>query len=237
MLALLVEDDQDYASIIEYTLKRGGHDVVVALSAGAALNFCRRKRPELALLDVRLPDGSGYELCKTLRQGNPDLPVLFLSSLDSPAAVVEGLQQGGDDYVTKPFHPSELLARIAAVVRRNGRALPQEDHAGPRIETSGFMVALGENRAEYLGRDLQCTPTEIEILAELLSYPGEVLSYQFLTNKVWGYSNVHDSTMLKGHVSALRRKLREASVPDHLVQTVHNVGYTFMPDMPETEGN
>lgn len=231
MLALVVEDDPDYASIIEYTLKRGGHEVVVALNSTAALSFCRRKRPELALLDVRLPDGSGYELCKTLRQANPDLPVLFLSSLDSPASIVEGLQQGGDDYLTKPFHPSELLARVAAVLRRNGRSAPVQDQPGRTTETSGFVVDREESTARYLGRDLQCTPTEIEILGELLSYPGEVLSYQFLTNRVWGYNNVHDSTMLKGHVSALRRKLREANVPEHLVQTVHNVGYTFMPEM------
>jgi len=231
MLALVVEDDQDYASIIEYTLKRGGHEVVVALTSSAALNFCRRKRPELVLLDVRLPDGSGYELCKALRQSNPDLPMLFLSSMDSPAAIVEGLQQGADDYLTKPFHPSELLARVSAIVRRSGRSAPGAERTARRIETSGFVVDLDECRAHYLGRDLQCTPTEIEILAELLSYPGEVLSYQLLTNKIWGYTNVHDSTMLKGHVSALRRKLREANVPDRLVQTVHNVGYTFMPEM------
>ncbi|MCK9518954.1 MAG: response regulator transcription factor, partial [Dehalococcoidia bacterium] len=221
----------DYASIIEYTLKRGGHEVVVALSSAAALGFCRRKRPELALLDIRLPDGSGYELCKTLRKANPELPVLFLSSLDSPASVVEGLQQGGDDYVTKPFHPSELLARVAAVTRRTGRASTGSAEAAPTIEASGFVVDLDAATARFLGQDIPCTPTEIEILAELLTYPGEVLSYQFLTNKIWGYSNVHDSTMLKGHVSALRRKLREAGVPEHLVQTVHNVGYTFMPEM------
>ena len=234
MLTQLVEDDEDYASIIEYTLKRGGHEVAVAYTANAAVSFCQKKRPDLAILDVMLPDASGYDLCRTLKERSPELGVIFLSSLGMSNSVVNGLQSGADDYITKPFDPGVLLARVAAIQRRTVGVAAQRNRltemAPRRIESHGFVIDTSESQATFQGRRLNCTPIEAEILAELLSYPGEVLSYDFLTNRIWGYSNVDDSILIKGHISSIRKKLRSAGLPESVIRTVHNTGYSYVPE-------
>lgn len=230
MLALVVEDDADYASIIEFTLQRGGHDVVVAHSREGALSFSSRRQPDLAILDVMLPDGSGFDLCRELKAAHSEMPVMFLSSLDRPADIVTGLERGGDDYLRKPFYPAELLARVEAVSRRHPRtpAAPEEPQR-PMLRAGGLAVDVHDRYAEHNGKRVRCTPTEVEILSLFLTYPGEPLSHSFLTTRVWGYSNVDDSELLKGHISSLRKKLREIGLAPELIHTVHNVGYMFQP--------
>jgi DNA-binding response OmpR family regulator len=155
--------------------------------------------------------------------------VIFLSSLDRSSDIVAGLEAGGDDYVTKPFHPSELLARLRAVVRRSdedgGATAP-----GRKLFADGIELDLGAQTAAYKGKDLGCTPIEVEILEQLIKFPGQALSHAFLTEQVWGYKNVNDATLLKGHVSSIRRKIRASSGPEDLVRTVHGVGYSFNPE-------
>lgn len=229
MLVLVVEDDEDYAEIISQTLKRESHDVVVAASANAALRFSANKQPALAVLDVSLPDGNGMDVCRRLREGQPGLPVIFLSSLDRNSDVVAGLNAGGDDYVTKPFHPNELLARVRAVVRRSqpGELMPES--APARIQALGLELDV-VNQAAYLdGINLNLTRLEFEVLCQLAKYPGQVLSHAFLSEQVWGYKNVSDATLLKGHVSSIRSKIRGAGGNEELIHTVHGVGYSFTP--------
>lgn len=229
MLVLLVEDDEDYAEIISHTLTRDGHEVVHVDTLKGAVRFCERKQPELAILDVLLPDGTGLELCTALRQANAHLPVLFLSSLDRTQDVIAGLNAGADDYLPKPFHPGELLARTRSLLRRayNGSVVP----AAPaeRLVSGGLELDVTNHTAAFDGADLGCTPIEIEILAQLVRYPGQALSHAFLTEKVWGYKNVSDATLLKGHMSSIRKKLREAGGDEETIRTVHGVGYSFTP--------
>jgi DNA-binding response OmpR family regulator len=229
MLVLVLEDDEDYADIISHTLERDGHDVVVVDSVAAAIKFSEKKTPDLAVLDIVLPDGSGLDVCNRLREIRPGIPVVFLSSLDRTQDVIAGLTVGGDDYVTKPFHPGELLARVRAVLRRSTEGSVQERGAGQRIASNGIEVDIASHTAWYLAANLNCTPIEVEILGQLVRYPGQALSYAFLTDQVWGYKNVSDATLLKGHVSSIRRKIREAGGSDELVRTVHGVGYSFTP--------
>lgn len=229
MLVLLVEDDEDYAEIIAQTVRRDGHDVVVAPSTASAQRFVSQREPEMAILDVVLPDGSGMDVCRDLRSRWPGLPVLFLSSLDRSADVVAGLEAGGDDYVTKPFHPSELLARVRALSRRAGSPPPTAEPNPQRIEAMGLELDPG-NQAAYLdGENLQCTRLEFDILVQLVRFPGQVLSHAFLSERVWGYKNVNDATLLKGHVSSLRQKIRRAGGNEEMIRTVHGVGYCFTP--------
>ncbi|MGE5595170.1 MAG: response regulator transcription factor [Hyphomicrobiales bacterium] len=229
MLVLVVEDDEDYAEIISQTLRRESHDVVVAGSANAALRFSSTKQPNLAVLDVSLPDGSGLDVCKRLREDQPSLPVIFLSSLDRSADIVAGLNAGGDDYVTKPFHPSELLARVRAVVRRSDPAAVPDTTLPPRIQAMGLELDVA-NQAAYLdGINLNLTRLEFEVLCQLAKYPGQVLSHAFLSEQVWGYKNVNDATLLKGHVSSIRQKIRAAGGNEESIHTVHGVGYSFTP--------
>ena len=228
MLILVVEDDEDYAEIIAHTLKREGHDVVHIDTVRGALKFAERRVPDMAVLDVMLPDGTGIELCEALRGSNPSMPILFLSSLDRTGDVIEGLNAGGDDYLTKPFHPGELVARTRALLRRTSNGSVPEVHAEV-ISFGGLELDLTNCVAMYQTVDLHCTPIEVEILGQLVKYPGQALSHAFLTEKVWGYKNVADATLLKGHVSSIRRKIRDAGGPEDMVRTVHGVGYSFTP--------
>ncbi len=229
MLVLVVEDDEDYADIISQTLRRDSHDVVVTPSAASAVKFSSQKAPSLAVLDVVLPDGSGLELIRKLRELVPALPVIFLSSLDRASDVVSGLNSGGDDYMVKPFHPSELLARVRAVSRRTSPEQQIDAPAPTRIRALGLELDLS-NQAAYLdGINLNCTRLEFEVLCQLVKYPGQVLSHAFLSEQVWGYKNVNDATLLKGHVSSLRQKIRTAGGNEELIRTVHGVGYSFTP--------
>lgn len=229
MLVLVVEDDEDYAEIIGQTLRRDSHDVVVSGTVSGAIRFAAQKEPAMAVLDVALPDGSGLDLCRRLRETQPGLPVVFLSSLDRAADVVAGLNSGGDDYMTKPFHPSELLARVRAVARRCSTTPMQEVVPPPRLKALGLELDTS-NQAAYLdGLNLNCTRLEFEILCQMVKYPGQVLSHAFLSEQVWGYKNVSDATLLKGHVSSLRAKIRAASGNEDMIRTVHGVGYSFTP--------
>lgn len=230
MLVLLVEDDEDYAEIISHTLKRDGHEVVHVDSIRGAVKFCERKTPELAVLDVLLPDGTGLELCAALRSVNSSLPVLFLSSLDRTQDVIAGLNAGADDYLPKPFHPGELVARTRSLLRRAYQGTGAAPVTPPeKLSSGGLELDVTNHVATFEGRDLNCTPIEVDILAQLMRYPGQALSHAFLTEKVWGYKNVTDATLLKGHVSSVRRKLREAGGDEETIRTVHGVGYSFTP--------
>lgn len=229
MLVLLVEDDEDYAEIISHTLKRDGHDVVHVDTVKGAVRFCERKRPDLAVLDVLLPDGTGLELCAALREANDNLPVLFLSSLDRTQDVIAGLNAGADDYLPKPFHPGELVARTRSLLRRAYSDKATTSAPAEILTSGGLELDVTNHTAAYEGTDLGCTPIEIDILAQLVRYPGQALSHAFLTEKVWGYKNVSDATLLKGHVSSIRKKLREAGGDDETIRTVHGVGYSFTP--------
>ena len=229
MLILVVDDDEDYAEIISQALRRDSHDVVAVTDEHAALRFVDRKPPDLAVLDVMLGASSGLNLVKRLRGHVPDLPIIFLSSLDRTADVVAGLESGGDDYMTKPFHPSELVARVRAVARRPGRATATERPAPIRIAALGLELDTANHSAVLNGINLLCTRTEFDILRELAEYPGQVLSHQFLTERVWGYKNVDDATLLKARISAIRRKIREAGGNEEMIRTVHGVGYSLTP--------
>ncbi len=229
MLILVVEDDEDYAEIIAHTLRRDGHEVVHVDTLKGATKFSDSKPPDLAVLDVMLPDGTGLELCASLRVGHPTLPVLFLSSLDRTADVISGLNAGGDDYLTKPFHPGELVARVRALLRRVAGPDAVAAQPSEMLSANGIEIDVTNHRANFQGEALLCTPIEVDILAQLVRYPGQALSHAFLTEKVWGYKNVSDATLLKGHVSSIRKKLRDAGANEDMVRTVHGVGYSFTP--------
>jgi DNA-binding response OmpR family regulator len=229
MLVLVVEDDEDYAEIIAHTLKRDGHEVVHVDNIRGAVRFTERKVPDMAVLDVMLPDGTGIELCSALRAGAPELPILFLSSLDRTGDVIAGLDAGADDYLAKPFHPGELVARTRALLRRAHPQAGAPAQAVERVTADGLDIDVTNHLAAFQGETMNCTPIEVDILAQLARYPGQALSHAFLTEKVWGYKNVADATLLKGHVSSIRRKLRDVGGDEDMIRTVHGVGYSFTP--------
>lgn len=230
MLVLVVEDDEDYAEVTAELLRRDSHEAVIAGTMKSALRFAERRVPDMAVVDVLLPDGSGLDVCRQLRELQASLPILILSSLDRASDVVAGFSSGGDDYVTKPFHPNEFIARVRALARRCGPTFtPPEQGVPSRVAGKGLELDPVNQSAYLDGFNLNCTRLEFEILGQMVAYPGQVLLHSFLTERVWGYSNVGDGTLLKGHISSIRRKIRDAGGNENIIRTVHGVGYSFTP--------
>jgi two-component system response regulator MtrA len=143
--------------------------------------------------------------------------------------VIAGLNAGADDYLPKPFHPGELVARTRSLLRRAYQAGAVPEAPAETLVSGALELDITNHVALYGGTDMSCTPIEVDILAQLVLYPGQALSLAFLTDKVWGYKNVGDATLLKGHISSIRKKLRDAGGDEDSIRTVHGVGYSFTP--------
>lgn len=229
MLAMVVEEDADYADAVANTLRWDQHDIVILESAAQAVAFSTRKRPDIAVVDSILPDDTGLALCARLRQQYHDLPLILLGQHAGSQEVVEGLRSGADDYVKKPFHPAELLARVQALLRRSGSVSLKPLSGGQRFSCNGLEVDLKRQSASLDGIELSCTPVELSILTQLVQYPGEVLDHSFLTEQVWGYTEVSNAALLKGHISSVRRKIKAAGGSENMIRTFHGHGYSLVP--------
>lgn len=222
MAILLVEDDQDLADIIGYTLKRAGYDVVTTFDGFLALRLIKSKEPSLVLLDVNLPRIDGWQVLQQLRLSTT-IPVIMLTACQNDDDVVRGLRLGADDYVTKPFSPAQLVARVEAVLRRSATEL-----AGARarvLELGDIRLDLGLNRVTIVDRTLNLTKIEFRLLHELALHAGEVVSHQELARRVWGYQEVNSGSITKSHIRNLRRKIEPDPENPLYLQTVAGLGY------------
>ena len=224
---LVVEDEAAVARGLQYALSQEGWTVDLARSAEEALEMVREHAPDLAILDVRLPGMSGFDLCRELRR-SMTMPILMLTARTEEIDKVLGLELGADDYVTKPFKVRELTSRVRALLRRAYGALAATDtrmtqlHAGPmRIDLERRRVYKGEKRIDL-------TATEFELLAFLARHPGVVYTRDALLRQVWDYDNfVGDEKTVNVHIRHLREKIEEKpDEPTHIL-TVRGVGYKF----------
>ena len=221
---LVADDDHKLAALVRTYLERAGHSVVVVHDGRAALAECRRRQPDLAVLDVMMPVLDGHDVCHVLRSEG-DVPIIFLTARTSEDDLVTGLGLGADDYVTKPFSPRELVARVEAVLRRRR---PASD----TMVTRAGSLLLDEDRHEVTlaGRPVPCTPAEFRILRELVSNPSRVYSRQRLLEAAFGFDHDALERTVDVHVMNLRRKLEhDPADPRHLV-TVYGVGYKYVAD-------
>ncbi len=226
MSILIVEDDADLLDILCFTLRREGHEVIAARDGAVGLQLWRQKDPQLVLLDVDLPKVNGWEVCRQIR-AESNTPILMLTAARADADIVRGLDSGADDYITKPFNPRELLARIRAVLRRAKEAADQP-RKGWQVITAGDLKLDPQWRSVYIGdRAIRLTGIEFKLLYELVLHEGQVLTHQILTDRVWGYEGVDDGSLLKGHIRNLRRKLDDDSNNPTYIHTVPGIGYTF----------
>jgi two-component system response regulator RegX3 len=219
---LVVEDEESYSDALSYVLRKEGFEVAVAETGPDALDEYDRAGADIVLLDLMLPGLSGTEVCRALRsRGN--VPVIIVSAKDTEVDKVVGLELGADDYVTKPYSPRELLARIRAVLRRGQdvELLPDTLEAGPvRMDVERHVVTVA-------GTEIRLPLKEFELLEMLLRNTGRVLTRGQLIDRIWGADYVGDTKTLDVHVKRLRSKLeKDPSNPQHLV-TVRGLGYKF----------
>ena len=216
---MVVEDEADIAQSVAARLRAEGFRTELAGDGPGGVDLCRRVRPDLVVLDVMLPGFDGLEACRRIQAERP-VPVLMLTARDSETDVLVGLGVGADDYVTKPFSPRELVARVKAMLRRVERAAGA---ARPeRLSAGGVEIDLAGRRVRRDGSEVHLTPTEFELLARLARSPGVVLSRERLLAEVWGYADGVGARTVDSHVAALRRKLGSG-----WVRTAHGVGYAF----------
>jgi DNA-binding response OmpR family regulator len=218
-LVLVVEDDRNIADLVRLYLARDNFGVHVEYDGTAGLAAARRLRPVACVLDISLPGLAGTEICRRLRDDGDWTPVIFLTARDDEVDRILGLELGGDDYVTKPFSPRELVARVKSLLRR--AAGPPD---GGKVRTLG-PVSLDPARRQVTvsGLPLTLTPTEFELLGHLLGRPGRIFTREELLASVWGYASHAGTRTVDVHVAQVRAKLGDAA---HLIRTVRGVGYT-----------
>jgi DNA-binding response OmpR family regulator len=221
---LLVEDDDSIRSQTSVLLHDEGYDVDEAATAGDAIAKFERRPADCVLLDVMLPDGNGFDTCRTLRSRS-DVPIIMVTARTDTFDVVAGLEAGADDYVTKPFEMKELAARIRAMLRRT-RANGADRG---RIELGGRVEIVPEEGVVRCdGEPVHLTRTEFRLLCEMADQPGRLFSRESLLESVWGYEYVGDAKLVDAHVHRLRAKIEaDPSNPQHVL-TVRGLGYKVM---------
>lgn len=213
---LVVDDDGAISGALGLALGASGYDVTSATDVPSALQVAERFRPDLAILDLRLPgDGDGTDLAALLRRSS-DLPIIFLTAADDLDARVRCFGAGGDDYLAKPFSMAELILRVHALLRRAGR-LSSDEHA-----LADLRIDEQRHHVERSGSEVDLTPTEFRLLLVLVRHPGVVLSKRQLLEDVWGF-DAYDENLVEVHLSSLRRKLERHG--PRLLHTVRGVGY------------
>jgi phosphate regulon transcriptional regulator PhoB len=220
----IVEDEAELASLIEYNLTRHGYQAQILGGSDGTLKALEQSRPDLILLDVMLPGADGFEVCRQIRRSSvlARTPVLFLTARSDEVDRVLGLEIGGDDYMTKPFSPRELIARVKAHLRREEMgAEPQALTTGPfRLDRAARRVFLGE-------REIELTSTEFSLLEFFLTHPGRAYSRDQLLESVWGEHRFVTPRTVDVHVRRLREQIEEQPDNPHYLTTVRGFGYRF----------
>lgn len=217
---LVCDDEQQILRALRVILRDAGYEALPASTAEEALDVAAVHRPDAAIVDLVLPDGDGVEVCRRLREWS-DMPVIVLSAVGDEDAKVRALAAGADDYVTKPFGPRELVARIEANLRRTA---PGPDEAV--ISVDGLEVDLPRRTVRVRGDEVHLTPTEFDLLRLLVRNRGRLMTHRNLLASVWGVGYADDTQVLRAHVANLRRKIEPPDGP-HYIRTDPGVGYRF----------
>ncbi len=237
---VVVEDQRDMAEAIALRLRSEGFSVSLAFDGPSGVALCESAKPDAVVLDINLPGFDGLEVCRQI-QRERRVPVVMLTARDSETDLLVGLAVGADDYITKPFSPRELVARIHALLRRSALAAPMVDNNGTliggtetpvdgvtngqangRFESLGVVLDTVQHTATHLGNDVHLTVTEFELAHWFLSHPRMVFTREQLLRSVWGYPDGSGERTVDSHIQAVRKKLGA-----EFVRTVHGVGYAL----------
>jgi two-component system KDP operon response regulator KdpE len=219
---LVCDDESHIVRALKLVLREAGFEALPAESAAQALQVATLQRPDAAILDLRLPDGDGVQVCREIREWS-DMPIVVLSAVGDEDQMVRALEAGADDYVVKPFKPRELVARLQAALRR---AAPATDE--PVVHADGLEVDLAGRTVRRGGEAVHLTPTEFELLRALVRNRGRLLTHRALLREVWGQAYANDVPTLRTTIARLRRKIEPAGDggPSY-IRTDPGVGYRF----------
>ena len=232
---LIVEDEPGIADTLQYALRTEGFEPAWCATGEAALRDAREHPPALVILDVGLPDASGFEIFKRLR-ATSDVPVVFLTARSDEIDRVVGLELGADDYVAKPFSPRELVARVRGVLRRTARPAEAVASVASVAAASTTPIAVDESRmqARYYGRLLELSRYEFGLLKTLASRPGHVYTRDALLERVWGNDTDSMDRTVDAHVKTLRAKMKLIAPQLEPIRTLRGSGYALAEDLPPT---
>lgn len=223
---LVVEDESSIVTLLKFNLEKSGYNVIIANNGHTAVQLVREEKPDLMILDIMLPGMDGMDVCKTLRQEKHTIPILMLTAKDDEFDKVLGLELGADDYLTKPFSPREVMARVKAILRRSQLQEPTA------LESKNMDMKIGELTiypeqftAGIRGEMLDLTPKEFELLLYLAQHTGKVLNRNQLLDAVWNYDYTGDSRVVDVHISHLREKIETDTKQPVYIKTIRGFGY------------
>lgn len=222
-LIMVVDDDINIAKLVKLYLEKDGYEVAHSTRGDDALAQLNRISPALILLDIMLPGMDGWQVCKAIRLKSK-VPIIMLSAKDETIDKVLGLELGADDYITKPFEPKELLARVKAVLRRGA---PDEESGEKPLTFLGLSIDLTSYEVVFDGKPVQMPPKELELLYFLAKNQNHVFTREQLLEKVWGFDYFGDSRTVDVHIKRLREKLPDCEQFGWIIRTVWSVGYKF----------
>jgi two-component system alkaline phosphatase synthesis response regulator PhoP len=219
---LVVDDDPGIVKVVRAYLEQAGFEVLAAHDGKKAMQIARHERPDLVVLDLMLPEMDGWDVCRALRKES-DVPIIMLTARVEETDKLVGLELGADDYVTKPFSPRELVARVRSVLRRADGMPP----APERISRGDVTIDLSRHSVEVAGQPKDLTPTEFNLLATLMNDPGRAFTRTQLLEAVQGYAYEGYERTIDVHVKNLRQKIEDDSRNPQRIKTVYGIGYKF----------
>ena len=223
---LLIDDDPATCNLYKFTLERLGFDVKTAYNGIDGLKLAYEHQPEIILLDIMMPELSGWDTCQRLRQ-MCNVPIIMLTALKQQEAIIKGLEMGADDYLVKPVTNTELAARMKAVLRRSNNSVTDFNDQDKVIKESHLIINVDKREVKSRGKRINLTPTEFRLLATLAQNRGRVLSRNFLIKHVWGEEYLDQKQYLHVYINYLRNKIEDDPNQPCLIQNVRSVGYRF----------